>query len=318
MIIIVSSGHHLTLTKGKVGSSIELKGGQLIISSGGTAVGTTILTGLELVSRGGKSSQSQISGGSQIVYSGGIASGATVSVHGTEVLSSGGTSIATTIKNGGTEIVDAHGIASGTVVSNGGVLVDHAGAVVSGLKVLRGGTIDLAGGAFNGTIAGGGIEVVTAGTTISGQTISAGVALVVSSGASAKSTTLGTGATETVEFGGTVAGTTKMGARSTLDVIVATNSTALTVSGFGGNTIELAGFTISQPSFQYTPAVGGAAGGVLTITAESRTASIHLFGQYVAAGFHVTGVSQNIFVTYSKPSGEVPADIVAGHHLTGH
>ena len=96
--------------------------------------------------------------------------------------------------------------------------------------------------------------------------------------------------------------------------MVATNSTSLTVSGFGGNTIELAGFTNSQPSFQYVPSVGGPPGGTLTITAASRTASIQLFGQYVAAGFHVTGVQQNIYVTYTSPSAHAPPDIAGGHH----
>jgi hypothetical protein len=57
---------------------------------------------------------------------------------------------------------------------------------------------------------------------------------------------------------------------------------------------------------------------VLTITAAGHNASIHLFGQYVAAGFHVTGSAQNVMVTYTNPSGHLPADTALAHNPIGH
>jgi autotransporter passenger strand-loop-strand repeat protein len=339
--IIVSSGKVTSVTSATPAGQYIVEGGTLVIGKGGVTSGVELKTGSESVLASGKTYGDVVSGGSETIRKGGIASGAAVSGKGEQILSSGGTSTASIIKKGGQEIVNAGGIASGSLVSNGGKLVVDGGAHVTGLKVTSGGTVDLAGGTFTGTVASGGIEAVTAaanhivykglkvssGVTLtvssggktSATVISAGATMIVSSGGTANATTLGAGAVETVEAGGSIGGTTKLGAQSVLDIVVATNVTSLTVSGFGNeNKIELDGFTISQPSVQYAPIVGSPTPqGILTITAESHTASIHLFGQYVAAGFHVNGVQQNITVTYAPPVAAVATDFAVGHHMTG-
>jgi autotransporter passenger strand-loop-strand repeat protein len=223
------------------------------------------------------------------------------------------------VAKGVTLTVLSGGRTSGTVISSGGIEVVGRGGVESGASVMSGGEIVLANSTASITAHSGSTIGIASRTTITGLRVSKGVTLVVSSGGTANSANLLSGATEFVDFGGHISGTTRMAANTKLNVETGNANSALTVSGFGkNNTIELGEFTQAQPSWQYTPMSGSPTPqGVLTITAESHTTSIHLFGQYVAAGFRINDIAQNVYITYSPPVAEVGADIAAGHHLTG-
>jgi hypothetical protein len=84
-----------------------------------------------------------------------------------------------------------------------------------------------------------------------------------------------------------VVGAVTMSGSSDLSV-AATTGVALTISGFAtGDTLRLAGFAHGpNESFSFTENAAKTKG-VLTVTDGTRTASITLFGQYVAAGFHI-------------------------------
>ena len=45
-----------------------------------------------------------------------------------------------------------------------------------------------------------------------------------------------------------------------------------------------------------------------------RTASIHVFGQYVAAGFHVLDQGTSVIVTYVAPPADTGPDLATGGH----
>jgi autotransporter passenger strand-loop-strand repeat protein len=224
-----------------------------------------------------------------------------------------------TVSNGVTLTVSSGGKTSGTDIRAGGVEIVGSGAAERQASVMSGGEIVLAGGTAAINALSGSTIGVASGVRIDGETIGSGVTLVVSSGALARSTTLGSGATEFVGVGGLIRGTTTMGADTTLDVVTALANSPLTVSGFSnGDMIVLASFTQAEPTFQYAPTVGAARPqGVLTVTGDSRTISIQLFGQYAAAGFRVDDVAQNVMITYSPPAAEGPADIAAAYHPTG-
>jgi hypothetical protein len=168
-------------------------------------------------------------------------------------------------------------------VLKGGTFVFGPGGVESGLKLSSGATVS-----------------VTSGGAVSGLTVSGGVSLVVASGGAASSTVL-SGGIEAVAAGGIVGGTTSFGANATL-ALAASSSVALTVSGFKAtDAIDLAGFAFksSTEKLSFTPGKGQGPG-TLTVTDGSLKATITLFGQYVAAGFHFgKGAGVGTVITYS-------------------
>jgi len=152
--------------------------------------------------------------------------------------------------------------------------------------VPKGGEIVYAGGAITTpAVSAGGLIGIAPGIKVSGMVVGTGVTFFVSSGATASATTLRNG-TEIVSAGGVVAGTVTMSGISDLSV-AGTTGIALTLSGFAtGDLLRLADFQ-SMAAEKLTFVENGAkTRGVLTVTDGQLSATITLFGQYVAAGFH--------------------------------
>ena len=100
---------------------------------------------LRIVSSGGTDNGAQISGGIQKVF--GSASGTTVFT-GSQVIELGGTASSTTVKAGGTIFISSGGVLSNTTVSAGGIVDIEAGGSLnlSGTTVSNAGSINLLGG----------------------------------------------------------------------------------------------------------------------------------------------------------------------------
>ena len=141
--------------------------------AGGSATGSIIDSGgYELVSNGGTASGTQVEDGSQVVYSGGLAVAATVSGFvGYQSVLSGGTVSATVVETGGDEIISPGAIVNPFTLHAGG-LVGVAGIKANGAHVNSSGnlavtsdgvvvdTILLSAGSSDAY----GFEVITAGT----------------------------------------------------------------------------------------------------------------------------------------------------------
>jgi autotransporter passenger strand-loop-strand repeat protein len=135
-----------------------LRGGQQIVTSGGTASSTTVSNG-----------------GSLLVEDGGRVSGTVVSSGGTEYVFTGGVTQATAIHPGGLETVDFGGIASGSVISGGASYVDYGGTVVDTVVWAGGGQFVYSGGTVTGTIVNsGGTETIRAGEVVTGTIVNSG------------------------------------------------------------------------------------------------------------------------------------------------
>jgi autotransporter passenger strand-loop-strand repeat protein len=176
---------------------------------------------------------------------------------------------------------------SGLIVSSGQTLIVSSGGTASATKVLKGGEIVYAGGTVKGAVvSSGAIEGVGSGATISGFTVGTGITLSVLAGGTASNTLLN-GGTEIVSSGGIIGGIVKFGTNAKLS-IAATKGVAVTLSGFKAtDTLDLAGFafkTTEKLSFVENAAKTS---GTLRVTDGTQRATITLFGQYVAAGFHV-------------------------------
>jgi autotransporter passenger strand-loop-strand repeat protein len=233
-------------------------------------------------------------------------------------VSAGGKSFATIISKGGIETVRIGGIASGThvvssgtlmvsggktfgaIVSNGGVETVFSGGVANGTTVLKGGRIVYAGGTFTGvTVSSGSFEAIAKGTTVKALQVGAGVTLTVSSGATASATTL-SGGTEIVASGGKIGGAVTFAKNTTkgeLEILGA-KSAALKVSGFAKtDTIDLAGFAFKGAKLSFVENKGKTQG-TLTITDGALTATVTLFGQYVAGGFKLAAAGAGTAITY--------------------
>jgi len=123
----------------------------------------------------------------------------------------------------------------------------------------------------------------------------------VSSGAVASATAL-SGGTETVLAGGKVAGAVTMtGTKDKLSV-AGTSGIAFGVKGFAKtDTIDLASFKFGSGEKLSFVENKAKTQGTLTITDGALKASITLFGNYVAAGFHLaTDGATGTAVTYTQ------------------
>ena len=121
-------------------------GGFEIVSSGGTASGTTVdAGGTQILSSGGLGFGAILSGGVQTLSNGAIASATMIANGGTQYVSSGGLASGTVINLGGDQIVSSGGSATFTTVSSGGTETVLSGGVVSDTLLMKFGAIDLAG-----------------------------------------------------------------------------------------------------------------------------------------------------------------------------
>jgi hypothetical protein len=141
--------------------------------------------------------------------------------------------------------------------------------------------------------------------------VSTGVTMLVASGGIASATILRGGA-EIVSAGGTVAGTVTMSSGSDLSVAAATGVT-LSISGFGaGDLFRLASFEAGASETLSFTENAAKTSGTLTVREGTQKATITLFGQYVAAGFHVTtdGAVGSV-ITYAPPTSPTHAPSLA-------
>ena len=97
---------------GKATGAVALDPGVQVVTSGGTAVNTTIY------------------GGEQDVY--GTASGADVESGGLQIVENGGTANNTTVNTNGVAVIDSGGVLQGNTVIGGGTVEAQPGAVVGG------------------------------------------------------------------------------------------------------------------------------------------------------------------------------------------
>jgi autotransporter passenger strand-loop-strand repeat protein len=329
---VISSGGHQVVTGIASGTTIGAGGVQYVDVDGdgfyfsaiGIADDTTILSGgMQLVS--GTASGT-------VIEAGGIQSVCTIGYD------RGGFAEDTTVMSGG-ELILTGGTVSGLIVKSGGivkvgdnsVLVASSGAHYAGVQVLLGGKVVFAGGTLPGLkVANGGTIGVAANATVSRLTISQGVQLIVSSGGAAKATTALNGgelivssggltsgsilndATEIIEKGGKIAGTVTFKTYAELEV--AGTSVSFATSGFKAtDTINLTGFVSRLPAKLSFVENKAKTYGMLTVTQGTHHASITLFGQYVAAGFHsgMNGIGGTA-ITYTVPTSA--SAIVAASH----
>jgi autotransporter passenger strand-loop-strand repeat protein len=153
------------------------------VTNGGTAIGTSVSGGTEIVSSGGTTSNTLLAGGQETVMRSGHATGTIISSGGYELVSSGGTAVATAI-SGGTLEVASGGTASGVAFSSSGTLQLDSGSHISGAisGFHSGGTIELRELTYAGTSTASWTQL-TSGSSASGT-------LTVKEGASSVTLTL--------------------------------------------------------------------------------------------------------------------------------
>ena len=219
-------------------------------------------------------------GGTLVVSSGGTASGSDVLKGGSELVR--GQSVSATIEAGGQQVVSETAISA--YISNGGVQTVARGGASIATVVLKGAR-----------------ETVTSGGLASATTVSGGV-LNIGSGATVTGTKLLSGS-EIVAAGGIVKGATTFGTHAALSVQPATGST-LTTSGFKAtDSLILRNFAFGAGVTHSFKENAGKTEGVLTIKDGALKVTVDLFGQYVAAGFHLAKSGAGTVVTYTPPAG---------------
>ena len=180
------------INNGATAQNTVLSGGEMNVLSGGTATGTELNTGTEIVS--GTDSGSIINGGLQQIASGGKAVSTTIN-GGTQEIQEGGSSEGATINSGGEQQV--YGTAAATLIQ-GGTQNIYSGATAQN-TVLSGGEMNvLSGGTATGTELNSGTEIVSG--TDSGSTINGGLQQI-TDGGKAVSTTIN-GGTQSIYGGG--------------------------------------------------------------------------------------------------------------------
>jgi len=134
---VSSGGEEIVESGGVISGATVDDGGVLTVNAGGTTVGVVLNDpGQETVSAGGTASGTLIDGGELDVY--GSATGTFV-MSGTQIVESGGTSTDITVSNGGFFEILSGASANGVTVLSGGVIELIGGGTVSGLKVDSGG-----------------------------------------------------------------------------------------------------------------------------------------------------------------------------------
>ncbi len=192
----VNSGGSLVVLSGGTTISSMLQGisgttsGVETVSSGGTAIDTTIAFGGKLVvSSGGTAIDTTDSfGGRMPVF--GAASDTTINSGGVENVSSGGLDIGGTINDGGTQTIFAGGSATGTILNDPGLQIVSSGGTASGVT-LSGGEQDVYGTAINTIASSSGVQVIESGGTAIGTTINSGTQIISADGSAISTTVSG-------------------------------------------------------------------------------------------------------------------------------
>jgi len=322
---------------GSADMTIITKGGSQGVSHGGTVTDTTLVGGLQTLTGGTASGSFLTMSAAESLFQGAMAVDTTLADGAFQALYSG-TAKDTKIGNGGEMLITPGGTASEITVSKGGLLVDNTTHSVTGVSVLNGGMVYLAGGTFTGNVASGGTLVVDPkaaykplAKTYSGLTVGNGEMLIVKSGGDVSATTVKGGGMLTVSSGGTAAatvihgGTLIVSSGGTLEgkqgftaggqlTVKAAKSVAFTVSGFTGtDEINLDGFAFSTSETKSLHGNGGGTASTLTLKDGALTATVTLFGQYIAAGFHLArDAAGGTTITYTPPAAQ-HQDLAASH-----
>ena len=157
------------INNGATAQNTVLSGGEMNVLSGGTATGTELNSGTEIVS--GTDSGSIINGGLQQIASGGKAVSTTIN-GGTQEIQEGGSSEGTVINTNGLQQVASGGVSDNTTI-NGGEMNVLSGGTATGTE-LNSGT-EIVSGTDSGSTINGGLQQITDGgkavsTTINGGT----------------------------------------------------------------------------------------------------------------------------------------------------
>ena len=175
----VLSGGEMNVLSGGTATGTELNSGTEIVS--GTDSGSMINGGLQQIASGGKAVSTTINGGTQEIQEGGSSEGTVINTNGLQQVASGGVSVNTTISGGemnvlsggtatgtelnsGTEIVS--GTDSGSTINGGLQQITDGGKAVS--TTINGGTQSIYGGGIseNPNVKGGNLRIYQGGTSI--------------------------------------------------------------------------------------------------------------------------------------------------------
>ena len=185
------------INNGATAQNTVLSGGEMNVLSGGTAMGTELNTGTEIVSgtdsgsiingglqqiaSGGKAVSTTINGGTQEIQEGGSSEGTVINTNGLQQVASGGVSVNTTISGGEMNVLSG-GTATGTELNSGTEIVsgtDSGSTINGGLQqiasggkavstTINGGTQSIYGGGIseNPNVRGGNLRIYQGGTSI--------------------------------------------------------------------------------------------------------------------------------------------------------
>ena len=207
---IVSAGQLLVIGTGQTSSGLTvLNSGTVVVSGGMLSAATVSSGGLEVVALNLAIGDTISNGGQQVISSLGIASATTVMAGGQQLVGASGLAFGAIVSSGGKQIVSANGFASSTTLASGGSAVVSTGGV-GGAMLASGGFISvMSGGVTNSTTAvSNGAEVVFASGSANNTFVSANGFLTVLSGAVASSTIVRSSGVEIVSSGGLLSATT--------------------------------------------------------------------------------------------------------------
>lgn len=328
----VASGTDLSTHGHSRVASGAIVSGMYVSNSGsgwisGTAIGTTLAGGWQVISSGGVASNTvALSGGYEYISSGGIASRTTVSSGGTEYVDTGGIARSTVVTSNSTQVVSSGGTASGTILSAHGYARVSAGGTISGAVISGSGSGFIQGTAVSTTLSGG-WQVVSSGGVASNTQLKAGGYEFVSSGGTASGAVVSTGAGEYVDSGGTLSGATLSGGqvivssggivRGTITfagsgalVLYDSDSFSGTIAGLSdaSETIHLRDMNFASVSHSY--ANSGTSGTLTVSDGSGDIATLALIGQYTAASFQFAADSNGGTYLWDPPTGHTPSGLV--------
>ncbi|EHH7861978.1 autotransporter outer membrane beta-barrel domain-containing protein [Escherichia coli] len=296
----MEEGLQTVLNGGNVSGTL-ISGGEQRVSSGGSAVDTTIEEGVQTVLNGGNVSGTHISGGEQNISSGGSAVDTTIevglqtvfdggSVNGTIIdggeqhISSGGSAINTTLD--GYQTVFNGGNATGTTINGGFQNISSGGSATS--TIINAGFQEVSsGGSATSTTINAGFQALYDSSIASGTVINNGFQLI-SSGGSAINTTIKGGFQEVSDGGRAIETTITSGWQNVLSGGVATET--LIVGGVqtiydGGSASEI---TINS-GYQVI-----SSGGSVTTTTIYRGGEQSITNAGLATGTIIRGGEQRV------------------------
>ncbi|HAY0583719.1 TPA: autotransporter outer membrane beta-barrel domain-containing protein, partial [Escherichia coli] len=268
---------------GSVNGTI-IDGGEQHISSGGSAINTT-LDGYQTVFNGGNATGTTINGGFQNISSGGSATSTIINA-GFQEVSSGGSATSTTINAGFQALYDSS-IASGTVINNGFQLISSGGSAIN--TTIKGGFQEVSDGgrAIETTITSGWQNVLSGG--VATETLIVGGVQTIYDGGSASEITINSGY-QVISSGGSVTTTTiyRGGEQSITNAGLATG----TIIRGGEQRVSSGGSAVDTTIEGGLQTVfgGGSVSGTLINTGEQQVSS-----SGSAVGTTINGGRQTVF-----------------------